>query len=128
MPIGRTDSYAAGTAPTATDQPNNPTPAVRLRVEYHDGDEVSVLGMLPDAAPRHTTLDPFFSQLLLSEADGELLLIDVTTGAVVASCRVRPFTPIRVIAADDACIRTGGLGLGFRRLVVLPERRRHAIQ
>ena len=61
------------------------------RVEHHAGDQVRALARIPDVYAHHTTLTPFRSRLLLAGIrEGELVLIDEATGAIVACCPVRP--------------------------------------
>jgi hypothetical protein len=68
-----------------------PKPSRGYRVEHHHGDTICSLGYLMDTVPHHTSLEPYVSALLRSGLEGKLLLIDESTGAVVATRLVRPF-------------------------------------
>jgi hypothetical protein len=54
------------------------------RVEHRDGDRVRSLGRLPDVTPHAATLAPFASRLVQTGATGELVLVEETSGTVVA--------------------------------------------
>jgi hypothetical protein len=82
MPPSPSGPYAAVMAPT---RPKT------YRVEHHEHGQVQTLGQLTGVAPHHATLEIFVGDLLRRGAGGMLLLIDETTGAVVARRQVRPF-------------------------------------
>jgi hypothetical protein len=65
--------------------------ATRYRVEYHEGSTVHCLGSDLDAAPHHSSLEPFIIHLLRQGMDGMLHLIDETTEELIARRRIRPF-------------------------------------
>ena len=62
------------------------------RVEYRAEGTVRVLGELRDVPAHHATLTPFVSPLLRGGAEGQLLLVDVATNAVVARRTVQPYS------------------------------------
>jgi len=74
-----------------TRHPMDPDRPRLYRVEHHEGNTIAVLGLLPDVAPHHRSLDPFLSALLRGGAEGQLRLVDEATGTVVARRRVAPF-------------------------------------
>jgi hypothetical protein len=66
------------------------SPARSYRVLYRDGTFTRPLGRVAEVAPTRYSLDPFLSRLLLDGVRaGELLLVDETTGRVVARRSVR---------------------------------------
>jgi len=73
-------------------RPLTSTPLATYRVAHRERGRVRVLGRLEGGAPHHTALDPFLSALLHDGSDGELLLVDVTTNAVVARRTVQPYS------------------------------------
>ena len=71
----------------------------RYRVEHHvehqHASHTTPLGLLETAFPHHTTLEPYLRPLLEAGATGWLVLIDATSGLVVARRRVLPGPPSR---------------------------------
>jgi len=50
--------------------PMDPTRPTVYRVEHHKGNTIAVLGLLPDVAPHHRSLDPFLSALVRARSGG----------------------------------------------------------
>jgi hypothetical protein len=62
-----------------------------FRVDHRDGDGVRAIAAVADVAPHHASLEPYVSALLREGTDGELLLVDAETGAIVVRRKVAPF-------------------------------------
>ena len=60
------------------------------RVEHRAAGTVRVLGELRDVPAHHATLAPFVSTILRAGGNGEVVLIEAATGAVVARRKVAP--------------------------------------
>jgi hypothetical protein len=72
-------------------RPIRPVEPRLFRVDHHDGDGVRAIAAVADVPPHHASLEPYVSRLLRDGADGELLLVDAVTGAVVARRAIRPY-------------------------------------
>ena len=73
------------------------------RIEHRCGDAVAVLGYSDDPRARYTALTPLAVQLLDAGATGVLLLVEQTTGDVLARWALLP--PGADAAAIDATLR-----------------------
>jgi len=64
-----------------------------FRVEHHHDGKAQVLGLITEVAAHHATLVPYVSALVRTGETGEVRLVDVETGAVVARRRIAPHGP-----------------------------------
>ena len=100
--VGRVTGHsrAAALAPGPVDVvAGRPT----YRIEHRRGDAVAVLGYSDDPRARYTALTPLAVQLLDAGATGVLLLVEQTTGDVLARRALLP--PGADAAAIDSMLR-----------------------